>query len=172
MAIPSTATSPSATVLRLETLVERRAVSIDGVAYPLLYPDQLPLVDYVVIEQLTAQYREILADPQTSQLRTSYTEDEKRALSANLDRRVRLVLDAPDTVHATLTDLQRMEIYRTFQQLPILGGETAATTDPAATTTSTGRSSGGRSSRASSGTTAAIPSRGTRRSRSRSSERT
>jgi hypothetical protein len=158
--IPSK-TRPLPPLLNLDTLSQPLTVAtIDGEPYPIRSADQLSLAGYHVCQRAGERLDVLWGQPVLS-------DDESAELSMLLDRVTRVVLDAPDAVHRRLTDLQRLAVAESFIRLPLptLRSLGAAMTPRAAIPT------GANISPNSSGSMAATPTAGTRRSRSRTSGR-
>lgn len=135
-------------LLRLDTLVDRPKVAIDGTLYEILAPAELSVL---VSHRLGSEGKRIEALMQDDAL------DE--AGRAELARMIRSVSDTimapiPQDVRAQLSDAQRMRVLETFMMLSMfdrLGTAAAIVTDGSAM----GRTSTGESSfRASSASTA------------------
>jgi hypothetical protein len=97
-------------ILDLDTLVDRPVVKIDGHEYELLTHDLLAPIDGHRMSRSYARIGVLLDQPTLS-------DDEERELEALPDRMCRLVLDAPDPIHAALTSKQRMAILSTFSNV-------------------------------------------------------
>jgi hypothetical protein len=103
-------------LLELE-LPERLIVRVNGRAYELLTPADLPLAAYRTIQRFGPRIA-VLSNPG----RETTTKAEAEELTQLLDRVCRLVLVAPDDVHARLGDLNRVLIAGAFfTQLPAVG---------------------------------------------------
>lgn len=132
----------SVPVLNLDSLIDRPVVVIDGKEYQLLTTAILPPIDVWRLSKFSRRLDEL-----TSQ--ADLTEDEERELERLPDRMCRLVLHAPDDVHAALNPKQRMEVLATFIQPP----QPLPPAESGQTTSSTGATS----SLASPGSTEATP---------------
>jgi hypothetical protein len=98
-------------VLNLDSLIDRPVVIIDGHEYQLLTQAILPPID---VHRLAKFSRRIEVLTQQEDL----TAAEEAELTALPDRICRLLLEAPNEVHAKLTDTKRMEIAATFLTAP------------------------------------------------------
>ncbi len=98
-------------VLSLATLVERRTIKIDDKLYDLKHPGELGLVDH----QRIGTQASLLSGLQARGEEVS--EGEAALLSGALDSCCRLILEAPDEIHARLNDFHRMGILNAFTQL-------------------------------------------------------
>jgi len=135
-------------MFNLDELVEGPTVSIDGQAYPLAGPHALsPLEMYRNLK--AARRLQALID------KAELTEAEEAELGQIPDQVCRAVLDAPDAVHARLTDRQRMKVIELFSTLSRAPHQAPAGATP---TASTGARTGASSSPPSAtGTPAATP---------------
>jgi hypothetical protein len=109
-------------LLDLHTITGTFTIRIDGEPYFLSHPDALTLSQINQLQKLR---------PRSLELATSehLSDDDERELSAILDRMVRIVLDAPETVHQKLNDPHRMAIVEAFTMLRSSSGQkTGATT--------------------------------------------
>jgi hypothetical protein len=123
-------------ILDLTTLYERDTIRIDGTPYELRSPAEFTILEYLrigkrgqALQALQGKFGEI-------------TEDEVAQLSSALDEACRLVLIAPDEVHAKLRDHHRQAIIGAFTDAAAeaRGAEAAPEAQPAATSPSTGES--------------------------------
>lgn len=141
------ATSPTTPVpipgrnllLDLGHYAEVNEIRIDGVGYELRQPDQLTLVEGARLKKIGPRHDELLRKEAAGTL----DETEAAELAVLLDTMTRVVLVAPETVHAALKDWQRIAIVLTFIGLstPRLQA-TGATTEAAPSSSSpTGESS-------------------------------
>jgi hypothetical protein len=109
-------------VLEVDLPPDRLIVRVNGYPHELLRPADLPLAAYRTIQRVGPRIA-VLSGP----VRET-TKAEAEELTQLLDRVCRLVLVAPDDVHARLGDLNRVLIAGAFfTQLPpdLVGGETA-----------------------------------------------
>lgn len=95
-------------------LLPTAIVKIDGVPYELHNQDTLPYLTYVRLAGLRRRIGLLTLKADTGDL----TAAEEAELYALLDRQCRLVLDAPDDVHAKLNAGIRMDVYQAFLELP------------------------------------------------------
>lgn len=127
-------------ILNLDSLIDRPVITLGEKEYWLLTPDILPPLQRHQFARDSAR-ADALADKQ------DLTEEERQELAAIPNTLCRLVLDAPEDVHAGLSDAQRMLIaataYTTFHNGLRMGLPT-----PAAPTSPASPSSGETSSRA------------------------
>ncbi len=151
-------------LLSLDTLTEAPSVIIDQHAYELTPPEALSAVEYHKIGKIAPRMFALWESA------TELTPEEEVELEQTLDRVCRIVLKAPPEVHDRLTDLQRLAIYQTFLTLPqevllpIVGQPALRGRNPMS-------GIGAISPPASPASTAAPPTSGSTRSRSRSSGR-
>lgn len=146
-------------VLDIHTVAQGSPVRIDGRTYTLRNALALTLQQSLALEQMTPRISQLMK--RADRLK----KPEFQELAQGLDTICRIVLDAPDGVHARLTDPNRVAILRAFIQLrPVTRPRSGA---PRAT-----RSTGARSFRDSRGSTVPTPTRGSHASRSASSKRT
>lgn len=82
-------------------------VTIDGVPYALEIAASMPPLDSHRLIRLTRQVDTLMA-------KETLSEAEETELLGLPNAMCRLVLEAPDAVHAKLTDTQRMSIVRAF----------------------------------------------------------
>ena len=155
------AISSSTPVLSLSTLVECPVVAIDGERYALHPADSLSLFVRMELEATERQLSQLLSAP-------ARTNVEKADVARLLDQVCRKVLEAPDAVHAKLTDVQRMLICEVFIRLP---RASRLQTEAARPRRRVPPLRGANSSVGSPGSTAGVPSNGSARSRSGSSAR-
>ena len=107
-------------VLEIETLLPKDVVKVDGVKYELRQPDQLlSLFDYTRFERLLDRVLELTS-------KDEITPAENDELERAADRMTRIVLDAPEAVHAKLTPRQRMKVIMSFHRLPTTNEQTPA----------------------------------------------
>lgn len=117
-------------VLDLDTIADRPTVVIRGKSYRLWSIDLLPPLDNHRVRKLLKRNNELAQ-------KDELTKAEEKELKAIFDEITRIVLEAPDAVHAKLTDKQRAEIINVFQ-LPSLDllvkfGEMLAAANPTTT---------------------------------------
>lgn len=98
------------TLLSLDTL-EGYSVTINGAAYRLHAPDGLPAYTYKRLSTMSVRLEALWQQEALSP-------EEEQELGDVLDRLCRLVLEAPDTIHGQLSDMQRLAIFQSFQMLP------------------------------------------------------
>lgn len=115
----STGSKPLVPVLEIDTLLPIAKVAIDGGLYELRSPDMLPLFDYKRLERCRDRIGQLMSQ-------ADITEPEAKELDTLLDRQCRLILDAPNDVHARLSDGIRMQVYLAFLELPTSCRETPA----------------------------------------------
>jgi hypothetical protein len=138
------ATDKEQSVLDIDTVVERLHVRIDGVPHLLSHPNALSLQGHLRMEKIGPRMGELLIASAQREL----TGDEAEELDHLLKEGCRLVLEAPDSVHAKLRDTHRVLILQVFTQLQSrLATGVGQTTTPART--------GAKSSRGSRGSTRA-----------------
>lgn len=157
--------TPKTPLLDLNTFLERATVRLrseahpDGVDYELRNPGELTLLERVKVSK------------QAPALASFGDENAVAELSKVLDEVCRIVLIAPDDMHARLTDHMRLAIVLAFIELSPMNRRSARATmtaPPAAASPRT-TAAGANSSRNLSSGTAARRASGSRRSRSRSS---
>lgn len=105
---------------------EREFILINGTQYFLHNADDWPLHEYRRHGRI-AKHIETLME-----LDRDLTPEEDQELSQSLDHLTHMALDAPEEIHASLTDIVRLKITRVFADL--LRGEmpaTAGATPPA-----------------------------------------
>lgn len=128
-------------------------ITVDGVPYDLLRPHQVSIAGYVELLRICPRFEALMG--QDRDLTDAETEEIERILL----RIVRLILRAPEEVHARLTGSERLQIAEAFTTLSRLKERLPAranqTTTPIAT-----RSTGPKKRRGS-----AASSRARRRSR-------
>jgi hypothetical protein len=146
--------SATAPVLSLTTLVEFPTVDIDGTRYKLLPADAMTLRDRITLEA-TEKNLLTLINAGTG------TDDDEREISALLDQNCRQVLQAPEEVHARLTDPHRLLIVQAFIGLPRASSRQPV--EVAASTASLRKSSGATSSLGSRGSTRSVRRSGSKR---------
>lgn len=97
-------------ILQFDTLLTGRPVKIDGTTYHVKHPDRLTLSEMKRYEALA---------PRTSALlqQTKWTKAQQAELSDLLDQVCALILDAPPTVRARLSEAHRIVILGVFTQL-------------------------------------------------------
>lgn len=98
------ATSP---ILNIDTLIRRETVRIDGVAYELRTSGELTLFELARLERTADRVHAIDTTAEPSVAETA-------EYAALLDRAVRIILDAPEAVHAKLLTAHREAILWTF----------------------------------------------------------
>lgn len=111
----TTATDPATTataapLLDLQTLTTRHSIAIDGAAYELRTFDDLSIVDYHQTPRRAARIYGLLREE-------TLTSEQEHELSRLVDQVCRIILDAPQAVHAKLKDWQRLKIFQTFTLL-------------------------------------------------------
>lgn len=102
-------------VLDLDTLIERAPVRIDGKLYEMLNPAELSILD---LHRFGAAGVE-LASLKGAGAAGDWSDEQMRSISATLDRMVRIILRAPDEVHAKLTDVHRFRVVNAFNGLTL-----------------------------------------------------
>ena len=147
----STPSAPSQEpLLRLDTLIERPSIEIDGARYEILTPDELSVLDTHRIGQMGRRIEELAKDesPEASA--------EQQELVTRLSRQV--AVGVPDEIFDTLTGAHRWAIVDVFTAL-LLGSRlgVAGAMEKAMGLAS---STGGIASPGSSGSTAATPDGG------------
>lgn len=132
-------------LLDLKTVTGKFHVRIDGVPHFIAHPDALTLSQMGQLDRLGPRVFQLIAKASEDTLPA----DEERELAAYLDRFVRIVLDAPNSVHEKLMDSHRADIVTAFFRLRSPGRATGATTEAS-------RSIGAKRSRGSRPSTVAI----------------
>jgi hypothetical protein len=137
-------------VLKLDTLVERRVVVIDGERYEFRNPSELSVIDFYRIAKQGKQCEQMMMRAE------ELSEDEVMQLLRLLASMVKLVLIAPEEVYERLNQTHRLQIVQAFSGLQQVNPATS--TPPAGgkdegASTSTGEST----SPGSSGSTAETP---------------
>jgi len=97
-------------LLTLDTLVERRTIKINGVAYPLKTVEEVPLLEYHRLAIKEGEIKELFG-------KKDLTLDELGTLASGIDDVCRSVLVAPDEVHRALHEAHKMQIIQVFTQL-------------------------------------------------------
>lgn len=111
-------------LLNLDTLVEHRTVRVDGVAYDLLNPEEVSLLDYHRIAKQSARVASALEAEEM-------TDEQAVELSRLLDSLCRFILRAPEEVHAKLTDANKLRVLQVFTELQKGKAAAAAPTESA-----------------------------------------
>lgn len=124
------ATSPTSPrqILHLDSLANRPVVVIDGKEYEILMQQMLPPLDSHRVVRIYARGEALMEAALTRDL----SAEEEAELAAIPDRICRLVLVAPEEVHAALEDRQRMAIVAAFNQVLPMEPSTESTTAPTA----------------------------------------
>jgi hypothetical protein len=107
------ATSPTEHLLDLDTLAPPASVRIDGQTYVLLSPDALCALDVRRLQNFIPQLEARWGKPDDQ-----LTDEDKTEVSRIIDAICRIVLQAPQEVHAKLTDVHRTAVYYSFLGLP------------------------------------------------------
>ena len=96
-------------VFTLDRIYDHNVVKIDGAEYALRNKDAIAILDFKWIEKNAPRIDEIfkLEEP---------TPEDADELSKLIERFTRILLDAPDEVHASLSDFQRMQVVNFFLQ--------------------------------------------------------
>jgi hypothetical protein len=110
-------------VLDLNTIVEKLHVRIDGVPHHFSHPDALTLQGHLRMERIGPRMGALLEAVAAG----ATTDADDQELALLLDEGCRLVLDAPDSVHAKLLDTHRVLILDAFTQLRLKGRAAEAT---------------------------------------------
>lgn len=113
MAETTTITTTKPTVVTLDSLVDGTHVLIDGNPHELLTPKRIPWGDS---KRFDRYWRRIL---DLMQKEDNVTDAELDELDTLPDLMCRLVLLAPNEVHASLTNPQRMDILNAFMATPL-----------------------------------------------------
>ncbi|WP_457812951.1 hypothetical protein U8C33_32480 [Sinorhizobium meliloti] len=143
-------------ILDLNTLIERPKITIDGVPYEILSPEELSILDS---QAFTFWGGEIE--------RLSKEKDKGEELSSLIDTVARKVLvSVPATVFAKLTGAQKFRVVEVFTVL-LLRDKMGAVGAVAQVMKGLAPSTGEKSSPASSGSSAEIPAGGSRKRRRR-----
>ena len=144
-------------VLDLTSETARPIVRIDGVPYELRGSRDLTLQDFKLLERVSVRIGELM-------LADTLSKKEDAELAARLRDVAAIALEAPASVLAGLTDIQRVLIFKVFTELLTPGLQLAARAIQ-----TPGRSPGEKHSPAFSGSTAGRPKAGSRGRRSGSS---
>lgn len=135
--------TPTEPLLTLSTLVDHERIVIDEVSYNLRNLDELSVVDAARAAQIGKRLQALA--PRLSDL----SDDVAIALDRDVETIVRMVLDAPNEVHAKLTFQHRFAVAKAF-----MSRRAASRTGTGATPVSSARRpTGSRSSRGSSAST-------------------
>ena len=104
---PSPPSAPN--VFTLDRIYDHNVVKIDGAEHALRNKDAIAILDFKWIEKNAPRIDEIfnLEEP---------TPEDADELSKLIERFTRILLDAPDSVHASLSDFQRMQVVNFFLQ--------------------------------------------------------
>ena len=152
--------APTAPLLDLTVSIDRPFIAVNGVNYDIRTAGDLTIGEYKSLWSLAPQLSTLLA-------KTDATKEQDAARSRMLDDVCRLALMAPDEVHKSLGDVNRMKIFGVFTSLLFPSAAQARATRGAA------KGKGGtRSSRGSRGSTAARRATGSPKSPSAPSART
>jgi hypothetical protein len=112
----TSAPPPSTPTLSIETLIPAVSVVIDGTEYAIRSRKQLSIIESTQVaswgERLIALVTRALAGED------ALTPEEEAEAPRLLDRICRVVLRAPEEVHARLTDEDRSALWKLFSQLP------------------------------------------------------
>lgn len=100
-------------LLNLDTLVIRPIITIDGADYEMLNPGEISLLDLHRFGALGSEFDALSAAVQGEQM----TEEQAAAVSAALDKMVRMILRAPEDLLSRLTDVHRYRIVEAFNML-------------------------------------------------------
>lgn len=106
---------PQFDTLDLTTLVERPKVRIDGELFELRHPDELSIVEQLRLEKMSQRAVHLIDEMRAAAEGPS--EEQQQELAAVMDKTCRLVLVAPDSVHAKLREPHRSAISRAFSVL-------------------------------------------------------
>ncbi|MEP9402035.1 hypothetical protein [Sphingomonas sp. VNH70] len=137
-------------VLNLETLVDRPKISIDGVQYEILSPDELALLTSHRVAALGRKLDKLLKADELN------ATGEKQ-LSATLEEMIAIIMEpVPVAVRARLSDAHKMSVVEVFTMLSLARKATLAGAMVKNATASTGA----KPSPGSSADTAATPSAG------------
>jgi hypothetical protein len=98
-------------ILDLTTDVDRPVVTIDAIAYPLRTARDLTLQDFKHLERISVRTGDLLSRTRT------LTKDENRELELRLKEVTKIALDAPGSVLAKLTAIQRVMVFKVFTEL-------------------------------------------------------
>jgi len=105
--------APPIRILDLDSLANKPVVVIDGTDYLLLTPQLLPPLDSYRLKQYGDRIEEL-------RVKKPLTEDDEREMVKLLDQMCRLVLIAPEDVHAKLLDRQRTAVLEGFLDAPLM----------------------------------------------------
>lgn len=94
-------------LLDIEFLIRRPQVVIDGIAFDLFHPDELTILGRARQAARVRRIRELLGA-------ASLTTTELSELAGEVDTACRAILVAPDEVHCSLKDGQRMAVLDRF----------------------------------------------------------
>lgn len=156
------ATDTATPLLNLDTLANPATVVIDKQPYVILAPDALNVLDFRRLQALIPRLERLDAQEML-------TDEEGEEFRRHIDAICRLVLQAPEDVHARLSDVQRIAVYMAFAELPSSMLQLMGAKLKAAGATMPPPLTGASSPRNSPAATAAPRSTGSRTSRSRSS---
>jgi hypothetical protein len=98
-------------ILDLTTETDRPVVTIDGIAYPLRTARDLTLQDFKHLERISLRTGDLMTRTR------SLTKAENAELGTRLKEVAKIAVDAPASVLAKLTDVQRVMIFKVFTEL-------------------------------------------------------
>lgn len=99
-------------LLDLTTLIEQPTISIDGVQYEILHPDQLSIVDAHHLQSMALRIEKITKQPDID-------DDGAADLSAMvIDLSDRIMIGVPPEIRAKLTEAQRLVVAEVFMTIP------------------------------------------------------
>ena len=106
--------TPVQPILDLDAFEAGPLVQFEGKQYAMRPPASLPIFTLHRFERLRVKWFDLWATMDKQDL----TPDEEKEFTGTLDQICRIILDAPDDVHARLGDVRRLEIAWTFYMLP------------------------------------------------------
>lgn len=102
---------PQDPILKLDTLVERRTVMIDGASYGLVNSGELSILDFHRIGYQGRNVENLMAQQE------DLNDEQVEAVRRLLDSMCKVLLLAPVEIHARLSDNQRLQIVQAFTGL-------------------------------------------------------
>lgn len=99
-------------LLTLDSFIDRPVIVIKNVEYLLITNAMLPPLDAHRVQRYANRIDALMQQAEVS-------DAEEKELKTLPDKMCRLILEAPDAIHKTLTDRQRMEVIGAFVTAPM-----------------------------------------------------